>query len=93
MYNLFQLGLNEYKLGVFKQKVRYNHNSIFNKKKITISFLGGGGVLFFLSLCVCQRIGASTKIIHILACLRSSRVTKKGVKKLLINLPIDLVLL
>lgn len=46
MYNLFQLGLNEYKLGVFKQKVRYNHNSIFNKKKITISFLGGGGVVF-----------------------------------------------
>lgn len=63
MYNLFQLGLNEYKLGVYtkqltfsvKQKVRYNHNSIFNKK-FTISFLGGGGV-FFLSLCVCQRIG------------------------------------
>lgn len=45
MYNLFQLGLNEYKLGVFKQKVHYNHNSIFNKK-ITISFLGGGGVFF-----------------------------------------------
>lgn len=42
MYNLFQLGLNEYKLGVYtkqqtfsvKQKVRYNHNLIglFNKK-------------------------------------------------------------
>lgn len=54
MYNLFQLGLNEYKLGLYtkqytfsvKQKVRYNHNSIFNKKKITISFLGGGGIFF-----------------------------------------------
>lgn len=54
MYNLFQLGLNEYKLGVYtkqytfsvKQKVWYNHNSIFNKKKITISFLGGGGIFF-----------------------------------------------
>lgn len=54
MYNLFQLSLNEYKLGVYtkqqtfsvKQKVRYNHNSIFNKK-ITISFLGGGGVFFY----------------------------------------------
>lgn len=53
MYNLFQLGLNEYKLGVYtkqytfsvKQKVRYNHNSIFNKK-FTISFLGDGGVFF-----------------------------------------------
>lgn len=54
MYNLFQLGLNEYKLGVYtkqytfsvKQKVWYNHNSIFNKKKITISFWGDGGIFF-----------------------------------------------
>lgn len=46
MYNLFQLGLNEYKLGVFKQKVRYNHNSIFNKKNYYFIF-GGWGCFFF----------------------------------------------
>lgn len=55
MYNLFQLGLNEYKLGVYtkqytfsvKQKVRYNHNLIglFNKKFYYFIF-GGGGVFF-----------------------------------------------
>lgn len=75
MYNLFQLGLNEYKLGVFKQKVHYNHNSIFNKKNYYLIF--GGWGCFFLSLCVCQQIGASTKIIHILACLSPAESLRK----------------
>lgn len=64
MYNLFQLGLNEYKLEVHtkqltfsvKQKVRYNHNSIFNKKKLLFQFWGVG-VFFLIPVCLSTNWG------------------------------------